>query len=73
MPEYYGHHTGFIHCSVDWPPKDDHIFNGGLPKNDHILKAPQPILQQNMEKLLTILLFLVELGNQITSLYIGVK
>ena len=55
IPEYYGHHTGFIHCSFDWSPKDDHIFDGGLPKADHSLKAPQPILQQNMEKLLTIL------------------
>ena len=55
IPEYYGHHTGFIHCSFDWSPKDNHIFDGGLPKTDHSLKAPQPILQQNMEKLLTIL------------------
>ena len=55
IPEYYWHHTGFIHCSFDWPPKDDHIFDCGLPKNDHILKAQQPILPQNMEKLLTIL------------------
>ena len=32
IPEYYGHHTGFIHCSFDSLPKDDHIFDGGLLK-----------------------------------------
>ena len=47
IPEDYGHHTGFIHCSFDWSPNDNHIFDAGLPKNDHILKAQQPILQQN--------------------------
>ena len=39
----------------DWSPNDNQIFDVGLPKNDHILKAQQPILQQNMVKLLTIL------------------
>ena len=32
IPEYYGHHTGFIHCSFDWSPKDDHILMVGFLK-----------------------------------------
>ena len=40
IPEYYGHHTGFIHCRFDRPPKDDHIFGGELPKNDDIFESP---------------------------------